>query len=127
LHTTIVLAEEQRKTDEDTPGRKEMSKQEARHQTARLQDVKAEQLVEYVERLKKVAREIERGREWQRWYDEVYAEKLWEVWEVGDEMPVTDVFVDAWCAGDEQGSECGCREWGYECRVEKGEVICFDG
>lgn len=116
LHTITALAKERQKTGEDTLGPKERSKQEAMHQTARLQNVKSQRLAEYMERLKKVARKTERGRGWQRWYDEVYGERLWEVWEVGDGMQVTEVFVDAWCAGDdEEGSGCGCGEWGCEC------------
>ena len=129
LHTITALAKERQNMDEDTLGPKERSKQEeAMHQAARLQDVKAQRLAGYVERLKKEARKIARGREWQRWYDEVYGESLWAVWEVDDGMQVTEVFVDAWCASDgEEGSGCGCGcgEWGCECQVGKGEVIVF--
>jgi hypothetical protein len=90
---------------EDTLGPKEGSKQEAVHLIVRSQDGKSQRSTEYVQRLKKVARKIERGREWQRWYDEVYGERLWEV---GDGMLVTEVFVDAWYASDEEeGCECG--------------------
>jgi hypothetical protein len=84
LHTITAFAEERRKMYEDTLGPKEGSKQEAVHPIVRLQDGKSQRSAEYMARLKKVARKIERGREWQRWYDEVYGERLWEV---GDRMP----------------------------------------
>jgi hypothetical protein len=96
-----LATREEWENTENARGRQENLKQEAMHKRLSLQGPKAERLAEYVGTLQKVARDIELGRKWQRWYNEVYVEQIWEEWKTGMDMPFIEGFVDGLRASDD--------------------------